>query len=153
MDLISTRAFAATVVVPMVLACSNKAETERKEYRAFRAQLLRISKTPTAQLGEELDRLEDIGITTERIASCRDTCLSAYRAIDSAGAKSRQAQAIISALETAEEDDPELLEKKQEKALLLLKESESDLESAKELKDRCHDLLDDLEGEGLDRNR
>ena len=44
-------------------------------------------------------------------------------------------------------------ETKQDKALLLLEESETELKKASELKDTCHDLLDDLEVEGLDRER
>lgn len=137
------------------LGCGQKRETERKEYKALRAQLLRISRTHTDKLVDELDRLEAIEITTERIDTCRDACSEAYRAIAEASDKSHEAKAIIADLEETVETEQELevLEKSQEKALHLLEESEADLERAKELKDRCHDLLDDLEGEGLDRDR
>jgi len=153
-----TRVFTLGLLLFLVAACNQKAatqKTERGEYKALRAQLLRISRTPTDQLDAELTRLEEIEITTERIDACRDTCLEAYRAIAGAGAKSREAQEIIKDIEGLgdSDEDLKLLESKQNTALELLEESESRLDEATELKDTCHDLLDDLEGEGLDRVR
>lgn len=152
----STRVFALALL--LLLGCSQKAakqKTEREEYKALRAQLMRIARTPTDQLDVELSRLEEIPITTERIDTCRDACLEAYRAIALAGQKSREAQEIIKDIEGLgdSDEDLELLETKQDEALALLEESESQLEEATGLKDSCHDLLDDLEGEGLDRAR
>ena len=142
------------LVMALALACTDKQQIAKKEYRALRAQLTRISRTPTERLGQELTRLGDLKIGTERIATCRDACLEAYQVIASASDLSREAQSIISSLE---EEDVEItletLEKKQERALQLIEESEAELERAEELKDRCHELLDDLEGEGLGRDR
>ncbi len=153
-----TSGLALGILLAVVPACNQKATTqkqERGEYKALRAQLLRISRTPTSELDAELARLSEIEITTERIDVCRDTCLQAYRAIAGAGDKSREAQTIIKEIEDLgdSDEDLKLLETKQETALQLLEESESQLEEASELKDTCHDLLDDLEGEGLDRAR
>ena len=153
-----TRAFTFGLLIALAPSCSQKAakqKTEREEYKALRAQLLRISRTPTDQLEAELARLDEILITTERIDVCRDACLEAYQAIAGAGQKSRDAQTIIKEIEGLGDSDEDLekLEVKQAEALLLLEESETQLESAAELKDSCHDLLDDLEGEGLDRVR
>jgi hypothetical protein len=154
----STRVFTFGLLLVVVPACSQKAATQKKErgeYKALRAQLLRISRTPTDQLGAELARLEEIAITTERIDVCRDACLEAYQAIAGAGGKSQEAQAIIKEIEGLgdSDEDLKLLETKQDSALQLLEESETQLEMAAELKDTCHELLDDLEGEGLDRAR
>jgi hypothetical protein len=158
MRFVLTRLFTVALLLVLGASCNQKAakqKTERGEYKALRAQLLRISRTPTDQLDAELTRLDEIEITTERIDTCRDTCLEAYRAIAGAGAKSREAQTIIKEIEDLGDSDEDLkiLETKQDTALELLEESESQLEKATELKDTCHDLLDDLEGEGLDRVR
>jgi len=147
----STILIAAGLAFVLSACKEDRRKVERMEYRALKDQLSRISRTETVDLDKEIERLEGIEISTARIASCRDTCLEAYRAILEASASSKKAQEIISALEG--ETDPETMEKDQEKALLLLADSESSLGRAREIKDRCYDLLDDLEGEGLDRNR
>jgi hypothetical protein len=151
----STRLFTLSllVLVASPAGCRDAKELERKEYRALKMQLTRISRTPTEKLGDEITRLGELDIRTERIDACRDACLEAYGAIASASERSLEAQAIIEDLEDTDEDDVEMLEKQQARALGLIEDSESELERAKSLKDHCHELLEDLEGEGLDRDR
>jgi len=141
--------------VLLATGCRNEEEIAKDEYEQLRKQLVRISVTPTEHLEPELDRLEDLEIRTSRIVECRDACLEAYRAISDASAKSRQVQDIISEIENGdlEDMDIETLEARQTEAIALLEESETALDDARELKDECHELLESLEGEGLDRER
>ncbi len=140
----------------------DKAEIERKEYLELKDQLTVLSRTDTADLGPQLDSLDRMPITSERVREARDKCSKAYGDLLRAHAKHDSVRESIEELSgiVDSQGDAELDEKQAAKVVGLMEKAEEDLESSMELIDGasekvadCYEILEGLEQSGITRQR
>jgi hypothetical protein len=150
------------IVFACMGGCKDPAERERDEYLLLKEQLMIMTRTPTADLEPEVERLASLSISSARVQSARDTCEEAYRSLSSAYQNHQTVKKSIASLDdlVAGGDVEDLDTEEAARALEMIEEAEVNLEESMELIEgaservrECHDALDDLEAAGVGRHR